>query len=180
MCTITPQDVVSIVTGIVEVVGMVQYNKAQNVKAKYRVEQLKTQAKNAQKEAAFERQEGIEDSRRKKLQSILMMSKEASKFAAGNIALSSQTAINAVDDVKLSGELDALNTLKVSEKRAEAYERQANEYYKNAALTAFNAKVSTKNNIFSASTRILNYGKNYYKKNEKVINQKFKEWKNAK
>lgn len=177
MCTV--DDAISAVVGVVEVIGMVQHNKAETAKSKYRIEVLNQQAQTAKKEAVNTRQEGIEESRRKKLKSILLMNEEAARYAANNIALSSQTAVNSIDDYKLNGELDALNTIKNYEKRAQSYERQAQQYYQNAALTAFNNKLNTQNNLFNAGLRLVKFGQSSIKHNEKFLTNKFKELRNA-
>lgn len=122
--------------------------------AKYQTELIKTQAKQSQQYAASERQEGIEEARRKKLQAILNMGDEKTAFASGNIALSSATALNVLDDEKQTGELDALLTLNSSEKSAEKYMRQSQRYYQNAALASFKAKNNYVNSLFGTTLKV--------------------------
>lgn len=122
--------------------------------AKYQTELIKTQAKQSQQDAASERQEGIEEARRKKLQAILNMGDEKAAFASGNIALSSATALNVLDDEKQTGELDALLTLNSSEKSAEKYMCQSQRYYQNAALASFKAKNNYVNSLFGTTLKV--------------------------
>ena len=96
------------------------------------------------------------------------MGKVKSKIASGNIALSSQTALNLVDDEKLNGELSALNTLKVSQRRSDAYLQQTGQYYSNAQLNSFNNKNNYKNNLFSAATCLLDTGSGLYNKSMNI------------
>lgn len=112
---------------------------------------LMNQAKQAQNDAAYERQEGIEESRRKKLQSILKMGDEKAAMASGNIALSSSTALNVVDNEKMSGELDSLSILKSSEKSAKNYMRQSRKYYEQASLTSFRGKKNFVNSLLGST-----------------------------
>ncbi len=164
-----------------QTVKNIQNTNYDNVRTKYKNQILSLNAKQSLANAAYERQEGIEQARQKKLNYILNMGKEASKFAAGNIALSSQTAINAIDDYKLNGELDALNTIKNSEKRAQSYERQAQQYYQNAALNTFNNKLNRKNNLFSIGSNLLNFGQKFQgSEAQNVLINKIKGWINDK
>lgn len=138
MCTIA-----SIIYAVGTVATAVTSAKSaynQKVIGDYQTKLITNEAKIAENNAKYELQEGIEESRRKKLQSILNMGEQKSNIAAGNIALSSQTAINILDDEKLNGELDALNTLKSSEHRAESYFQQADKLYANAGLNSFRNK----------------------------------------
>ncbi len=111
----------------------------------YQATLMAEEAKKSEKEAAYQRQEGIEEARRQRLNAILKMGDKKAAIASNNIALASATAINAVDDEKLNGELNALTTLKKSEYTARAYIDRANDYYRRAGLQSF----KTKNNYRS-------------------------------
>ena len=106
----------------------------------YQATLMMEQGRQAERETAYQRQEGIEEARRKKLNAILKMGDKKAAIAARNIALSSQTALNLVDDEKLNGELNALTTLKKSEYTAKAYMDRANDYYRKAGLQSFKTK----------------------------------------
>lgn len=114
--------------------------------AKYQIDILRHDAKQSLQDAADERQSGLEESRRKRLQSILNMEKEKANIAAGNIALSSSTARNIISDEKEKGELDALLTINSSEKSAQNYTRQSKKYYQNASLLS----AKSKNKLFNS------------------------------
>ena len=115
--------------------------------AEYKNNQIKEQAEQAREKAGQERQEGIEEARNRRLQAILNMGDKKVLTAGGNIALSSQTTINQLDNIKLNGELDALTTLKSAENRAQSYEQQAHTLYSNYALGKFNAKRNFRNGM---------------------------------
>lgn len=102
------------------------------------VKQLKNQAKTEVNQSKLELQEGIEDSRRKKLKSILNMGETTTKIAAGNIMTSSLTALNAVDDEKMNGEAEAISTVKSAYRRASDRFNKANMYYEKAKLKTKN------------------------------------------
>ncbi len=136
--------------------------------SEFQADQLVRQAKNAEQNAAYERQEGIEEARRQRLQAILNMGEQKTNIASGNIALSSEMALNLVEDEKLNGELDALTTLKESERRAESYMQSAQKYYEDAALVSFKAK-----NAFT-STLLKQFG-NTTKSNTNIYSKYFKD-----
>lgn len=149
MCN--PYDITKAVVDTVRVAVEVKKAVENKKEAKYQNELIKTEAKQARQEASYERQEGIEEARRKKLRSILSMGETQAELASGNIALSSATALNIYEDEKQNGELDALMTLNSSEKRAEKYMQQSQKYYANAALNSFNAKNSFVNSLFGST-----------------------------
>ncbi len=145
MCTL-----IAVLSAVSTVTSAAITSKAaydQKVIGDYQTKMIVKEAEIAENNAKYELQEGIEESRRQKLKSILNMGEQKSNIAAGNIALSSQTAINIVDDEKLNGELDALNTLKSSEHRAESYFQQADRLYENAGLNSFRNKKNYQNRV---------------------------------
>ncbi len=140
--------------GVLSAVSGIYSAKSQKAAAEYQADLTVQQAEKAEKDAAYERQTGIEEARNQRLQAILDMGDEKAAFAAGNIAVSSQTALNAVDDARLNGELEALTTLRESERTADNYIFQAEQLYANAGLTSFNAKqnyISSSINALSSS-----------------------------
>ncbi len=96
---------------------------------------LRKQAQNAKNEAAVERQEGLEEARKTRLKAILQMGDTKTQLAAGNIATTAGTALNALDTDKLNGDIEALSTIKSSENRAKKYLSQADLYYEKASLS---------------------------------------------
>lgn len=123
--------------------------QTKKAEAKYQSALAVQQAEKAKTDAAYERQTGIEEARAQRLQAILNMGEEKANIAAGNISTNSQTALNIVDDAKLNGELEALNTLRESEKRANDYMFSSENYYSQAALTSFSANRNYTSSIFS-------------------------------
>ena len=149
MCSI--YDAVQAAANLVVAAVEIKEIQTQKAESEYQTELYTKQAEKAEKDAAYVRQEGIEEARRKRLQSILNMGEEKTSLAAGNIGLSSQMAINIVDDEKLNGELDALTTLKDSEREAQKYMDRADQYYSQAGLASFKSKNRYSNGLFSTS-----------------------------
>lgn len=158
MCSI--YDAVQAAANLVVAAVEIKEIQTQKAESEYQTEFLTKQAKKAEKDAAYVRQEGIEEARRKRLQSILNMGEEKTNLAAGNIGLSSQMAINIVDDEKLNGELDALTTLKDSEREAQKYMDRAEQYYAQAGLTSFRSKNRYANGLFSTSFGVFSKNNN--------------------
>lgn len=143
MCVLNPITAVSAVVSLVStaVVGIkntIVANKQQKIAEKQNI----LKAKIAERNAAYERQEGIEDARQKRLKSIQNIGSYKASVAAGNIMTTSESAINLFDDEKLSGELDALKLLNSSERRAESYLNSAQSYYNNAEYLKYKRKQS--------------------------------------
>ena len=118
----------------------IQSAVSRNKSAEFQIEQSERQAKIAERNAIYERQAGIDEARHQRLKSIQNMQNIRTRIAAGNVATSSETALNLFDDEKLSGEADALKLIDTSEKRAETQMNNAQNLYLNAKLTKYNAK----------------------------------------
>ena len=161
MCSI--YDAVQAAANLVVAAVEIKEIQTQKAESEYQTELYTKQAEKAEKDAAYVRQEGREEARRKRLQSILNMGEEKTSLAAGNIGLSSQMAINIVDDEKLNGELDALTTLKDSEREAQKYMDRAEQYYAQAGLTSFRSKNRYSSGLMTSASGILSQGSMYLK-----------------
>ena len=95
------------------------------------------QAKIAERNAIYERQEGIESARQRRLDAIQKVGTQQAIISSGNIMTSSATALNLFNDETLSGEIDALNLIDASEQKAEKYVESAQKLYANAGLKNF-------------------------------------------
>ncbi len=138
MCVVTSTVAATVIPAIISAVSSaaIGIKQAMNTSAiqKFQAEQNIRQAKIAERNAVYERQEGIEDAREQKLKSIQNIGRQKTLIASGNIMTSSATAINVFEDEKLSGEIDALKLIDTSEKRARAYTDSAQNQYANAAI----------------------------------------------
>ncbi len=158
MCSI--YDAVQAAANLVVAAVEIKEIQTQKAESEYQTELYTKQAKKAEKDAVYVHQEGIEEARRKRLQSILNMGEEKTSLAAGNIGLSSQMAINIIDDEKLNGELDALTTLKDSEREAQKYMDRAEQYYEQAGLASFRSKNRYSNALFGTSFGVFSKNNN--------------------
>ena len=125
------------VSGVAEAATAVfEWQEISNAKkeARYNAENLVKEAQIAEEQAGVERQEGIEEARTKRLQAILNMGEIKTATAAGNIAVSSQNTLNLMDAEKLSGELEALNSLSEADKSSSSYLQKADKLYSQAQL----------------------------------------------
>lgn len=147
MCVITGVGVATAVATAFKAVEFFQDTQIAKAQSEFEAKEQIRQAKIAENQAVVERQEGIEEARRQKLSSILNMQKEKTIFASGNIATTSQTALNIYEEEETSGELTALNTLKKSESVSDNYLLKANDYYRKASLNSFKAKQTYKNTL---------------------------------
>ena len=83
--------------------------------------------------------------------------------AAGNLASSSDTVLNLLQDNIQEGNLNASDTLKKSERQAKQYISSANNFYQNAALNSMKVKQNYKNGLFSLGTKVLKQSDRFWK-----------------
>ena len=125
------------VSGVAELVSAVVEKKeidSAKDEARYNAKNLVKEAKYAEEQAGIERQEGIEEARAKRLQSILNMGEIKTSAASGNISISSRNTLNLMESEKLNGELEALNTLSEANKTSDSYLKSADKLYSQAQL----------------------------------------------
>ena len=154
MCVITSTvatTAITIATAVLSTAAGVHSAITKSKVAKLQAEQNIQQAKIAERNAAYERQEGIEDARHKKLKAIQNMEGIKTQLASGNILTSSETSLNLMDDEKLSGEIDALKLIDNAERRAQSYLNSAQNLYFNAGLREYNSNQMLINQGLSAA-----------------------------
>ena len=164
MCVYTATVILAVGTLLLKATADAVNANADIKEANQKIDYMRKQAKNAEDKASYVRQKGIEDARDKKLKSILEMGDTSTNIAAGNIALTSGTAINVLDSQKMNGEIEASSVLESANRRADDYMFQAQDYYNNAQLTSMSAK-RTRNNFFmSTGIRAAETAKSLYGK----------------
>lgn len=134
----------------------VQERKTQKKIETYENQRIIEAAKLEEEKAGEERQNALEETRAKKLQTILNLGKEKSAFASGNLSLSSLTLSDIEDDEKQAGELDALKTVNMAERRAKNNLIQADRYYANAALNSFKSQQKYKKGLMTIAGNAAN------------------------
>lgn len=132
-------------------------SRAQKEVNNYNIQMLEQQAKISERNAAYERQEGINEARKQRLKAIQNMNAQKVAIASGNIMLSSSTALSLVDDEKLNGELNALDILNSSERRSQNYLDSAKNYYQRAGLQSYKQEAEENAEIFGNMGIATNY-----------------------
>lgn len=149
MCVVDPvTEIAKIAVDTVRLIQTVYVTTVENKVANYNAQQSINQAKIAERNAVYERQEGIEDAREKRLQAIKNMGNQKTNLASGNISISSLTALDLLEDEKTLGEIDALKIIDSSDRRAQSYLDASKTYYSNAALQSYKAKQNSIINSF--------------------------------
>ena len=138
MCT--PELIVAGTVQGLDLVNSIYQIESQKAIGKFNEKLARQKAQIAEKDAAYERQKGIEDSREAKLKAIQNMASVKADIAGGNIMTSSSTALNLIEDEKQEGELEALKIIDSSEKASESYLRKAKDYYADASWTSFKTR----------------------------------------
>ena len=129
-----------------------------------------TMAERAKADAAYERQEGIEESRKKRLDAIRNMAEIESSVAANGLSTNSQTSLLLYEDEEEEGELDALDILKDSELASKKHMEAYSDYYSQAKLTSLKGKNQYRSTIRSAvassAKELVKVGAKYIKSKE--------------
>ena len=141
--------IVSFFQGLFNIYTTVQTIKVQNTQAELSANAAKKNAEIARQNAMLERQEALENARLQRLKTIQGVSAMKTSIAAGNIALGSETALDLIDTVSLSGELDALNILKKGEENAQKQLLAAKMYDEKADFYISQRKNQLKNTAVS-------------------------------
>ena len=78
------------------------------------------------------------------------MGDKRTRIAGSNIALSSQTALYTIEDVKQESELSALDEIKSAKRKSDLYMNRAQSYYQDAQLNAYNVKKNYRNSLLNS------------------------------
>ena len=167
MCT--PELIVAGTVQGIDLINSVHQIETQKAIGKFNEQQARKKAQLAEKDAAYERQKGIEDSREARLRAIQNMASVKADIAGGNIMTSSSTALNLIEDEKQEGELEAFKIIDSSEKASQSYLRKANDYYADASLTSFKTKADYISGYLSLA-KFGNSGYDIYDKYQKTKN----------
>ena len=122
------------------VVGAIQQGKQQQAMYDYQAKVAKENAKIAQNNAATERQTGIEESRLQRMKTIQTVGAQQAAMAANGMDVTSGTSLDIIQDTSAMGELDALQIRTNYERKALAYEQQANNFNNEAQMDAIAGK----------------------------------------
>ena len=128
----TISSTISMISSIVQsawsIYSKVETIKVTNKQAEININAARRNAEIARQNAILERQEALENARLQRLKTIQNISALKTTIASGNIDLGSETALDLIDSVSQSGELDALNILKKGEENARKQLLEAKKY----------------------------------------------------
>jgi hypothetical protein len=105
-----------------------QQGKAMQAQHNYQAHIARNNALIAERNAAEERQAGLEDSRRIRLNTIALMGQQQVAMAANGIDISQGTPLDLLADTATKGELDAQMSVYQAERRALNFETQAGNF----------------------------------------------------
>lgn len=133
--------------GVTGAVSNYQQGKSQQAMYNYQAQIDENNAKIAQKNAAEERQTGIEEARLQRMKTLQAIGNQQTAMAANGMDVTQGTSLDIIEDTAAMGELDALQIEHNYEKKALQYEQASNNYSNQANLdriagkNAYNAGV---------------------------------------
>lgn len=130
--------------------------KQQQAMYNYQAKVAQENAEIANKNAAQERQTGIEEARLQRMKALQAVGSQQAAMAANGMDISQGTSLDIIEDTAAMGELDALQIQTNYEKKALAYEQQANNYTNQANLDYISGKNAYTSGKVGAITSGLN------------------------
>lgn len=109
-------------------VSAIQQGKAQEEQYRYQARVAQENAEIAENNAATERQQGIEEARLQRIKAAQVIGSQKTSMAANGVDVTQGTALDVIEDTAAMGELDALQTRYNYERKALAYEAEANNF----------------------------------------------------
>ena len=94
----------------------------------------------ANKNAATERQTGIEEARLQRMQTLQAVGSQQAAMAANGMDITQGTSLDIIEDTAAMGELDALQIQTNYERKAQSYEAQANNFNNQASMDVIAGK----------------------------------------
>lgn len=137
-------------------IGSIQQGKQQQAMADYQANVAKENAKIAQNNADTERQTGIEEARLQRMKTLQAVGAQQAAMAANGMDVTSGTSLDIIQDTSAMGELDALQIQTNYERRALAYEQQANNFNNEAQMDTIAGKNAYSAGIINGVSNGLN------------------------
>lgn len=130
--------------------------KQQQAMYNYQAQVAEENAKIANNNAAIERQTGIEEARLQRIKTLQAVGSQKTAMAANGMDVTQGTSLDIIEDTAAMGELDALQIQANYERKALAYEQQANNYTNEAYMDAISAKNIYSSGVINAVSTGLN------------------------
>lgn len=144
MCEPATLAIISAATAVigsgVSAYGAIQSGKAQQSAMDYQAQTNRRNSIIAQQNATMERQAGIEEQRRQRINTAQIIGQQKAGMASNGIALDYGTALDTVANTAELGELDALMIGYNAEKRARNYLTQSSSFSSQSALNTMSGQ----------------------------------------
>lgn len=152
--------VATVASGVVGGISAVQSGNAKAAQYEYQAKVAQNNAKIAETNAAQERQSGLEEARLQRIKTLQTIGSQQAGLAAGNVDITSGTALDTIEDTATMGELDALMIEYNAERQAQNYEQTAANYRNQANLDYMASRNASKEGKYNAwSTALSSAGK---------------------
>jgi len=135
MCGITGA-IIGTAGALMSGINSYQSSQASASAAEYQSDIYRQNASIAQNNAVTERQSGIDEARKIKLQTLSNISSQQVAMAANGVDIGEGSALELTDSTKYYGEMDALTTYSNANSRASAYEAESSNYLAQAGMSS--------------------------------------------
>lgn len=142
--------VATVASGVVGGISAVQSGNAKAAQYEYQAKVAQNNAKIAETNAAQERQSGLEEARLQRIKTLQTIGSQQAGLAAGNVNITSGTALDTIEDTATMGELDALMIEYNAERQAQNYEQTAANYRNQANLDYMASRNASKEGKYNA------------------------------
>lgn len=132
--------VATVASTVLGTVSSVAQGKQQKAMYNYQAQVAEENAKIANKNAATERQTGIEEARLQRMKTLQAVGSQQAAMAANGVDVTQGTSLDIIEDTAAMGELDALQIQTNYERKALAYEQQANNFTNEAQMDVIAGK----------------------------------------
>lgn len=132
--------VATIASTTLGIVSSVQQGKQQQAMYNYQAQVAEENAKIANKNAANERQTGIEEARLQRMKTLQAVGSQQAAMAANGMDITQGTSLDIIEDTAAMGELDALQIQTNYERKALAYEQQGLNFNNEARMDVIAGK----------------------------------------
>ena len=132
--------IAAVTSTVLGTVSSVQQGKQQQAMYNYQAKVAEENAKIANKNAATERQTGIEEARLQRMKTLQAVGSQQAAMAANGMDVTQGTSLDIIEDTAAMGELDALQIQTNYERKAQSYEAQANNFNNQASMDVIAGK----------------------------------------
>lgn len=132
--------IAAVTSTVLGTVSSVQQGKQQQAMYNYQAKVAEENAKIANKNAATERQTGIEEARLQRIKTLQAVGSQQTAMAANGMDVTQGTSLDIIEDTAAMGELDALQIQTNYERKAQSYEAQANNFNNQASMDVIAGK----------------------------------------